>query len=364
MTRPSERDLTDAVASAVGERVVGIRDFRADVIGYDAFLAGRTVRRIGGTARTERGAGPWTLIEKRTDGHPVSSADLLENARREMAAYRSGVLDDLAPRLRAPRLHGTRELDGGGVTLWLEDLGTVDRRPRTATEVAAVARSLGALAGSWIGRPPAHAWAFRGWIDRHMQVPAIGDGLAILERAKRHDAAAALLGRRLDEAIELVRRQDEVRSVLDGLPVTLCHHDAVASNVTWDPETATAVLIDWESVGPGPVGADLASLLFSSPRRGDFPATVTASLVPSALDAYRDGMAEAGAAVDGATVRRGVDAAIALRWTLVRDVAESIIEGRRIVRGSAPAEAAEDALADLLVLVDVLLAAAHRTLSV
>jgi hypothetical protein len=122
------------------------------------------------------------------------------------------------------------------------------------------------------------------------------------------------------------------------------------------------VLIDWESVGGGPVGADLASLLFSSARRGDCPATLVAAIREDAVSAYGEGLTAAGARIDARVVRRGFDAAVALRWKLVRDVAAAIEQGQAPRRGSAPQEAAEAALDELVVLIDVLLAAARGAL--
>ena len=87
------------------------------------------------------------------------------------------------------------------------------------------------------------------------------------------------------------------------------------------------------------VGADLASLLFSSVRRGDARASVVVPLLDDAV---------------------GFDAAVALRWKLIADVARGLERDEPARRGSLPDEPAETATAELIELCDVLLSCASR----
>jgi hypothetical protein len=147
--------------------------------------------------------------------------------------------------------------------------------------------------------------------------------------------------------------------VLESLPHSICHHDAVGANV-FRTSPAT-VLIDWESVGPGTVGADLASLLLS-PRRGDASIHDITSVFDDAVQAYIDGFRDQAPTVSPAQIRQGVDAAIALRWKLAVDVVAGLASGEPPLRGSLPDESPETALDELIELVGVLLASAGRTL--
>ena len=350
--------LAAAVASAIGAgggAHVAIDEVVRDGIDYDAFLAHRSVHRIRGTARLDGEPVAWSLVEKVTEGPAFASPYLYDNARRELAAYTSGLLDDLAPRVRAPRLHGAHEDAEGRIALWLEDVPS-PARPLAADVIVDAARDLGGLAAAWVRRVPREPWLFTGWIGRHSQAEAIGDGIAVLRR--RHPAVVERLGARLDEVEPLLHAQSRLRGILESLPQTLCHHDAVGANVF--PRPDATVLIDWESVGPGAVGADLASLLFASARRGDASAHDIAAVFEEATDAYAEACA---GVVSPAEVRRGRDAAIGLRWKLAVDVAAALERGEPIRRGSAIAEAPEDAMDELVVLVDVLLDAAARALA-
>lgn len=350
-------ELDAAVRRIVGADALRIERVERHALEYDAFLAGREIARVEGTARVGTRTVPWSFIEKRTEGPAVASAYLYDNARRELEAYRSGLLDDLAPDLEAPRLLAAAEEADGSLTLWIEDLEATARRLTSRDDILSAARHLGRLSGRWLGSVPDEEWLFTGWIERHSQPEAMRDAVALVNEAMAVPAVESRLRRGLDEVATLIADQGTFAAALRRLPVTLCHHDAVAANV-FRRETADGaetVLIDWESVGPGPVGADLASLLFASPRRGDFPASLLEDLIDEAAADYADGVREAGGSLDGSALRLGLHASIALRWALARDVTAILARGGTARRGSAPGESADEALSDLLRLVPVLL---------
>jgi hypothetical protein len=355
---PDGASLRPAVAAALGCEVDWLEDVRSEALDYDAFLAHRAVRRVRGHARVDGERRPWSLIEKTTEGPGRADPYLLDNGAREFAAYSSGLLDDLAPRVRPPRLYGCRADEDGRLVLWLEEVVHDGARPLDAASLLAAARDLGAMAGSWHRQVPAEPWLFTGWIDRHSQPEAVPAGLAALNTDSRE--AVALLGSRLAAGRDLIAAQPRVRDILESLPQTLCHHDAVGANVF--VSSGTTVLIDWESVGPGPVGADLASLLFSSVRRGDAMASVVASVLELAVSSYTESVREQDPSISRSDIRRGFDAAVALRWKLIADLADAVGRDSPIRRGSRPNEPARESLGELVALADLLLDAAHRAL--
>jgi hypothetical protein len=343
--------LAEAVSRAVGHPVRAIEDVARETLAYDPFLAGRAVARLRGVAVTSEGRTRWSLVEKSTQGPAVASEYLRDNALRELHAYESGLLEDLPRGVMAPRCYSLARGPDGSVTLWLEDLGAT-ALPLEGADIAEVAFDLGRVAGQWVDRVPGHDWLFRGWLDRHGQPEAVEPALERLRSLGSGPGIERSLGWTIDQAIALIARQESYRSALGGLPQTLCHHDAVAANVFRRPagDTSETVLIDWESVGPGAVGADLASLLFASVRRGHISAATFRSVASDALDAYVRGVRDAGASLEDRQVRLGLHAAIALRWTLARDVALAIHDGRPVFRGSAPSEPSSKSLAELVAL--------------
>jgi hypothetical protein len=62
----------------------------------------------------------------------------------------------------------------------------------------------------------------------------------------------------------------------------------------------------------------------------------------------------AGSPVDEDALRVGLHAAIALRWTLVRDLVVAVEDGSSLFRGSAPGESREESIAQLTLLSRVL----------
>jgi hypothetical protein len=360
-----DSDLDRAVRELVGGEILVVQVTAREGLAYDTFLAGRSLARVLGVARTSSSEIRWSLIEKVTDGPGLASAYLYDNGRREFLAYGSGVLRDLAPGVTAPLALGRREARDGGLTLWLEDVAGADVRRLAGGDMLPTARDLGRLAGRWLERVPDVPWLFRDWIDRHAQPAAMQSGIYLLRALRRPTLVEERVGQPIEAAVALIEAQPTFRAVLESLPVTLCHHDAVAANVLLRDraEGRETVLIDWESVGPGAIGADLASLVFSSVRRGDLDASTVLPLVDGAIDAYADGMRDAGAAADPALVRRGFDAAVGLRWTLVRDVARAIDRDTTIFRGSARDEPPAEALRQLLDLTRLLFDSALRALS-
>ena len=212
---------------------------------------------------------------------------------------------------------------------------------------------------------PDAPWLFNGWIDRNAQPEAVVAGLTTLHG--RAASSVPEIAGRLEEVERLILAQPGVRHILESLPHTLCHHDAVGANLF--ATDGGIVLIDWESVGPGPIGADLASLLFASVRRGDADADVVVRIFDDAVHQYAAGLRREAKFQSGEAklsielVRRGVDAAIALRWKLAVDLLAGLATGEPARRGSRPREHPLQSRAELLLLVDVLLSSAGRVLS-
>ena len=160
-------DAVGVASAAVGSVVTGVSDIERAPLDYDAFLAGRSLTRISGTAIVDGMPVPWAVVEKVTERPGVASAYLYDNGLREFRAYESGILADLAPGLSAPGAYRCEEAEDGRRTLWLEDLGS--RQRWTSDRYLVAARHLGRLAGRWLDRTPDHPWLFREWIDRHSQ---------------------------------------------------------------------------------------------------------------------------------------------------------------------------------------------------
>jgi len=366
MPREPVTDRLEAAVSAMletdhAEIVEAVRT----PLDYDPYQAGRSITRIAGSATTGGGRRAWSMIEKVT-GNPDSAPPFIrEGGRRELLAYRSGLLDCLPAGFAAPRDFGLHEDPDGRVVLFLEEV--VDERAGSweRQDWIRAATHLGRFSARWLAEPVASApWMLQRWSERHGQPAAMAAASsAIAEQAALPQVISRFGPGLADTAVSLLAMQAELRAALDRAPHTLCHHDAVRANLfaRMGEGTLETVAIDWETLGIGPVGAEIASLLFSSSRRGDLSAAELQRMLPAVLDAYADAIAAAGFADAAAGAETSFWQSVALRWSLLRDVLASLASpAGQVSRGRALHEPPETALDELAALTHFLLVAYGR----
>jgi hypothetical protein len=260
-----------AARTALGCPSAEIVEWEAKPIEYRVYLPGRSLTRVSGTARCDGRDCSWSTVRK-------SGA-----SPREILAYNARWLDVAG--FRAARSYVAESAE-----LWLEDLSDAHahRWPLAAFRVAS--RALGRFNGSHLVSPPRdETWLSRDWIDKHQE-------RAALElRPSEH------------------RVQSSLRQTLLALPQTICHHDAAQANLFI--VAGEVVAIDWEGVGWGAVGADLATLVVGTMRRGDFDARNAEELERVAFAGYTQGLADVGWN-NFQVARLGYSAAVGLRWSI------------------------------------------------
>jgi hypothetical protein len=294
-------------------------------LGYDAYLPGRSIEVVRGTADVEGRETAWSAIRKRTD--PMSPA--LERGRREASAYSSGLLTSLVG-LAAPRAFLAEVDSEGGVDLWLE-LVSDDVAKWTMSEYRHAAEALGRFNARFHeARVPVRPWFVHDWADRQSEPRDVDSAVGDIERFGSDESVCRALGDDVaTRATRLLIDQSRFKSVLARLPQTLCHHDAARSNLlaSWrengDPQI---VAIDWESVGPGPVGADIATLVSGSLRKGDADPDRAAELDDAVFEGYLTGLRAGGLAIESRSVRLGYTLALSLRFWFVRDTLRILSE--------------------------------------
>ena len=124
---------------------------------------------------------------------------------------------------------------------------------------------------------------------------------------------------------------------LSRLPETLSHHDAALANLfaVRGPEgLMETVAVDWEKIGPGPIGAEIATLSFGTLRRCEFDGARAEELDAAVFAGYVNGLHEAGWRGPVELVRFGYTAAIALRWTVLAGILHMLVHGGEAVRTS------------------------------
>ena len=349
MEGPAAIDPAVAAGAALRRPVRSAEVARWTPIEYDPFVAGRAIWRVVGSAVLARGERvPWRAIVKRTEGAAHRAA------ARELDAYQTGIADAHPPSgLRAPGLLAWREA-GDTVEIWLEHL--VDEHDgRWPLERFGTAARHIALADVRAGQldVPAGFDSEDAWAERHGQPERIPDALDRLSAVRGHAAAEALAvliddpGYRRTETLIVSTPARLAR--LAALPPTLLHHDLVRSNLfALGPDSTAA--IDWENVGRGPLGVDLAPLVSGSVRRGEASADDLGTLERIVLDGYLSGLRRGGRQHDvEATVPRAYRLAIGLRWHVVLGALEAWLDPTSWgMRGSRRDEPRAEALRHLV----------------
>jgi Ser/Thr protein kinase RdoA (MazF antagonist) len=349
--------LTPLVRRALNHETATLLEWQWSPIVYDVYLPGRTLGRFIGAAIVDGGVIPWSIVLKRTrppQGREQASDD---GCKREVLAYRSGLLADIPGQLRAARALDVSEDVHGTTWLWLEDVVDSFGREWPLAQYRRAARHLGQFNGAYLaGRPlPAFPWLMPSWAEHHSEPWKIPEALPEIEAlASAARARQAFPVPIADLAPQLLRDVPTFVGILARLPQTLCHHDAARANLfarQCADGTIETVAIDWEAIGPGTVGAEIATLVFGTMRRGDFSAEHATDLDRDVFAGYLAGLRDAEGQGDPDLVRLGYTAAVALRWFLLRGTLRALTgDGPPAMRGRASTESAERAVEQFILL--------------
>jgi hypothetical protein len=293
------------------------------------------------------------VVKVITPGRDRELASAADSGYREILAYRSGLLENLPGRFRAPRVYSIDAAEDGRIWLWLEDLSDVYRRHWPLQQFRTAAHDLGVFNGHYLvsslplSEPWLNQWLRYAWAEEHAEIERTPSYRADLERTlESRQVRYHLESQTVGRIIQLLDDQLRFMQWLSQVPETLCHHDAALANlfaVRRPDGVLETVAVDWEKIGPGPIGAEIATLTFGTLRRCEFDAARADELDSAVFEGYVAGLREAGwhGAVD--QVRLGYTAAIALRWTVLADILHMLVHGTEAVRTSqqvlVPAEA-------------------------
>jgi hypothetical protein len=241
------------------------------------------VTRLAGLVRTGARELPFTMVRKTfrpmTSGrHAAAAREQTHWAywRRELLAYATKAVPS-GPHLTAPRCFGVTD-----DAVYLQDVtGPTESAATAATRL-----------GAWQARTPLP------------DVPWLG-GHQLAQRI----AVSSLdwSGINAPESLRAVwDRRDALLAVVESVPVVICHGDFHVRNLIAGRDTTT--VLDWGTLGAGPVGADLAHLALST---GD-----------DVLDAYLDGLGDRfdlEAVLRGYYITMALTATSRVHWMLSRD---------------------------------------------
>lgn len=317
--------LAPLVRRALGSETVEVTDWTCqqvhggagDVRGTDW----SAVYRVAGSGRDLGETVQWSLILKVIRPRPENTVPSGSHYwKREILAYRSGLLADLPGGLVAPRCFGVVEHPGEEHWIWLEDIRD-DIGPKWPLgHYGVVARHLGQLNGAYLmGRPvPSHPWLSRGWLRSWLVRNA--PGITLLRDSLDHPLVRRLCPSDVSENLfQLWDAREAFLDALVRLPRTFCHMDAFHRNLLARRRADgghQTVAIDWTLTGTGAIGEEIAPLALMSFWFLAVELDKARELDAIVFEGYLDGLRDVGWQGDPRVVRFGYTAASALRYGL------------------------------------------------
>jgi hypothetical protein len=285
------------------------------------------IYRLTGHIRDEGEVTPWSLVLKSAQ---VSSDEATPDyLTREWHAYQSGFVGNLSGPVIAPKSFRTAKQSENVFQIWMEDLGDLGEQQWLLEDYELVARLFGEWNGSYLvaNTKPDYPWfcqsTSKDWMEQ--TEPEI----ELLRRSLGHPAVRQRYPG--DQPQTVLRLWDE-RSIylnaLEHLPQTICHNDAMRRNLLIKHSSdgrVQVVALDWEYLGWGAVGEEVAGMIgslffyeFTWARHMEFTEAV--------YNAYIEGLKQAGWNGDPRLVRLGFTAAFAMRYSFPYGLSQQFTE--------------------------------------
>jgi hypothetical protein len=302
-------ELAPIVAQVIANPHIDLLDWHVQAVSVGAGsqgAGGLGLFRLLGSATAHGQVYPWSMIVKvfsgsKSAGDPTGTNQIpsaWNYWKREILAYRSGMLAELAGNLVAPRCYGVTEHANDEWRIWLEDIQETSTSWTMARHGIA-ARHLGQFNGAYLTTravPAEQSWLYRGrareWIA--FAVPL----LVGFQQYARSDSGRRWLSEQSVARIErLLAQRQMLLGLLDRLPVCLCHHDAFRRNLlARDGASAVAqtVAIDWSMVGYGGVGEDVGITIGIGLSWLEVAGDQAREMDQIIFDAYVEGLRDAG----------------------------------------------------------------------
>ena len=242
----------------------------------------------------------WSLIVKLVQAAGPGTRSLRDwnYWKRELLVYRSGLLAELTGWLRGPRVVEVRELSRRRGVICLEEVREVGPRAWPLSRYAQAARHLGQFNGRFLGARPGYEWLCRGWLRRFVR--RVSASWPLLERNSFWRAPALRVFSPAFQARVLAVHAAAPRllDLLAELPQVVSHFDASRSNLLSSQlggNRPCTVAIDWQLIGTGAVGEELAALVSGALVFGlEVPPASAVALQEAVLDGYLAGLRATG----------------------------------------------------------------------
>lgn len=314
----SDAELAAMVADLWDVPAVELLDSTAEPVDYHvpSILTGARTW-VRGAADAGDGPRPFTLFVKRVHswrhspafaGVPPEIGEWAASSvpwRAEPLLYASDLAERLPQGLTMPRAVRVDERPDETAVVWIEAVEVSAEPWETGTYVEA-AGLLGRMSGSSrvaelaaIDPLPWHIQSFVQGRLAHTVLPGLFD-----DATWEHELVAPYFGDLRGRLTVVADHLDPLAEEFARLPHRTSHGDACPNNLLRHPSGAGFTLIDFGFWRPQPVGFDLSQLLVGDIQIGRRDATDLPEVAEACLTAYAAGLAEEGAEVPDATLRR------------------------------------------------------------
>lgn len=316
--------ITRVVRSALSQPDATILSWQSEPIAYPSVGAeSRGLFRLKGTAVSAGKQHAWELILKVF--RPLPDDSTLAPAsdhywKREALAHTSGLLDTLPEGMVVPCCYEVEEVEGS-LWLWLEAVQSHISPPWPLSRFRLAAYHLGGFNGQYLaGKPlPQYDWLSRGmtriWAAENAYTLDLIRQDAPWECSPLREAFPHPVRQRL---LRLWEERETYYRVLESLPQTLCHQDAGHRNlfaVQSEAGIERTLLLDWELVGYGALGEELANLFAPALINFEIGLEQAEEFAAALVNGYTEGLHAAGwRQGDVRVVRLGFAIATLFRW--------------------------------------------------
>lgn len=290
--------ITPIVQSAVGDSSAVVQaGWTVETMNAVSFGTGTIgFVRVGGSALAESGAVNWSVVIKAMELNATDKQGQMASPTREVAAFESGFFEQLNGDLRAVPCHGVTR-SGDTVLLWLEDLAGSIPHPWGRAEFLAISRHTGYFNGSWpVNAAPKREWLERDFATNRPQALIRGGWFNKLDKPAAARVITDLSARSGVTGIsEMHNGYKAIAASLSALPRVVCHNDLHAQNafITREAENLITYVIDWASVGLGPVGMDGGTIVGGAINWREDEARLIAEIEGDIFTEYLAGLQDA-----------------------------------------------------------------------
>lgn len=245
---------------------------------------------------------PWSAVLKLIDPSETVGSGLIES---ELQVYESGVfLSDAVP-FRSAKFYHSESLNGGILSLWLEDISDSPQPPWNFEQFISSANHLGQFNGyHFLNKTtvPFEILTNR-YIDRLNMNDFSADSIRLVEAKNSDPIRHAYRDAPVETATRIAELTTRLIETGKSLPHGLAFGDSHPRNLF--PVDSGTVGIDWGTTTMDPIGADAGMLTGPSLTLGIDEANLIAQNELAIFESYFAGLKESGWSGDLNNVRLG-----------------------------------------------------------